>query len=244
MPVDQAVHLTLFWVIDTQLPLLNRICSYFGDFSQSTACNATRFEEFSSTLLDKLWYTYSYIYKPASTTVPDIQCKFKSLHTSPFWLLAILKPPTLFISIPLCTTSSTLLLLAFLESTVPSFPPLLWTLFVIFFLSPVGTVMLLRLELSSGTVTLLQLELYCCTTNIFWLQRLTLLSYYTLLSSSTYTASVTDILQLQQLKLLSCGTCTTSDMSNIVQAIVATILINIINNPHIIDHGSLVCLCL
>ena len=32
-----------------------------GDFSQSVACIATRFEECSSTLLDKLWYLYSYI---------------------------------------------------------------------------------------------------------------------------------------------------------------------------------------
>ena len=49
--------------IDTQLPLLNFICSYFENFSQSTAYIATRFGECSLTSLDKLWYTYSYIYK-------------------------------------------------------------------------------------------------------------------------------------------------------------------------------------
>ena len=37
-----------------QLSLLNRICSYFGSFSQSTACNATRFGDCSYTLLDRL----------------------------------------------------------------------------------------------------------------------------------------------------------------------------------------------
>ena len=35
---------------------------YFHGFSLSTACIATRFGECSSTLLDKLWYLYSYIY--------------------------------------------------------------------------------------------------------------------------------------------------------------------------------------
>ena len=97
----------------------------FGCFSQSTACIATRFGECSSTLLDKLWYTYSYIYKPTpvvvhgdnvlgSPTSPAIHCELESLHASPFRLLAILKPTTPFISIPLCTTSSTSHLLAFL----------------------------------------------------------------------------------------------------------------------------------
>ena len=58
--------------IDSQLPLLNWICSYFGNFSQSTACNATRFGECSSTLLDRLWYTYSYIYHRASSNTTTI----------------------------------------------------------------------------------------------------------------------------------------------------------------------------
>ena len=124
----------------SDLDFNERLAIGVGDFSQSIACIATRFGECSSTSLDKLWYTYSYIYKPTSTTVPDIRYKFESLHASPFWLLAILKTSTSFISIPLCTTSSTLHLLAFLESTVPSFPPFLWTLYVIFFLSPIGTV--------------------------------------------------------------------------------------------------------
>ena len=42
--------------------LLDRFCFSWYGFSQSTACNVTRFGECSSTLLDKLWYTYSYIY--------------------------------------------------------------------------------------------------------------------------------------------------------------------------------------
>ena len=77
---------------------------------------------------------------PKSTTRPDIQYKFKSPHASPFWLLAILKPTISIISIHLCTTSSTLHLLAFLESTVPSFSSPLRTFFVIFFFSPVDVV--------------------------------------------------------------------------------------------------------
>ena len=127
----------------------------------------------------------------ASTTRPDIRYEFEPLHASPFRLLAILKPTTPFISIPLCTTSSTSHLLAFLESTVPSFPPLSWTLFVIFFLSSVGTVAhdadfhltLLRLKSSYGT----------CTVNILRLRRLKILrsKRLKLISNSTYTASGT-----------------------------------------------------
>ena len=37
--------------------------TYFDDVSQSTGCIASRFWEIVSTLLNKLWYTYSYIYK-------------------------------------------------------------------------------------------------------------------------------------------------------------------------------------
>ena len=251
---------------NSQLPAMNWFCSYFGNFSQSTACNAVGFGECSSTLLDKLWYTYSYIYKPTtticygiyiffnsqhtgpfrllpcvkhtttpsasspffptrsfttrstlqllillesaftpslsvtsgtffvnffrsiiflylvgvdnedndlkSTTRPDIQYEFESLHASPFWLLALLKPTTPIISIPLCTTSSTLHLLAFSESTVPSLPLPLWAFFVIFFLSPVGPVTLLRLISSSGIYA----------THVLRSARLTLLSY----STTTY----------------------------------------------------------
>ena len=58
--------------IDSQLPPLNWICSYFGDFSQCTACSATRFRECSSTLLDKLWYLYLYIYNRASSNTTII----------------------------------------------------------------------------------------------------------------------------------------------------------------------------
>jgi len=154
--------------------------SSYEYYSHALACIATSSRECGlfTTSLDTLWYVYSYIYSqlssnattimfllffvavilmpttdtpPTSTTVPNIRYEFESLHASPFWLLALLKPTTPFISIPLCTTSSTLHLLAFLASTVPSLPPPSWTLFVIFFLSPIGTVTLLRLELSFGT---------------------------------------------------------------------------------------------
>ena len=126
-----------------------------------------------------------------------------------------------------------------------------WTLFVIFFLSPVGTVTLLRLELSCGT------------THLFWLQQHKLLSY------STCNASVTDILRLQRLMtVLSYGT-----KSNTIQQIVTSIyesttlykisqhdnnidmkikhggndgkLIMLPNTPlHIIDHRSVLYLIL
>ena len=80
----ETLFLITFGESATKLPPLNWIYSYFGDFSQSTACNATRFRECSLTSLDKLWYTYSYIYQPKSTTVPNIRYKFESLHASPF----------------------------------------------------------------------------------------------------------------------------------------------------------------
>ena len=99
---------------------------------------------------------------PESTTEPTIRYEFESLHASPFRLLETLKLTTPFISVLFCTTGGTLHLLAFLESTVPSFPPLLWTLFVIFFLSLVGTVAhdadfllpLLRLKSSYNTTNI------------------------------------------------------------------------------------------
>ena len=224
------------------LQLLIQVYFSFGDFSQSITCITTRFGECSSILLDKLWYNYSYIYKPTTTTIqygiyrflnarhaspfqllssfkhatpsaltplfntssfttcnvlqlsillesasassfsitlsaffvnfvqstiylylanvdnednkfnsttkPDLRYKSELLNASLFQLLAILKPTTSFISILLYTTNSILHLLAFLESTIPSFPPPLWLLFVIFFLYPVSTVTLLRLVLS------------------------------------------------------------------------------------------------
>ena len=41
-------------------------------FSQSNACIATRFEECSLTMLDRLWYLYSYIYNQVSSNTPTI----------------------------------------------------------------------------------------------------------------------------------------------------------------------------
>mmetsp|Transcript_32062 Transcript_32062/g.32470 ORF Transcript_32062/g.32470 Transcript_32062/m.32470 type:complete len:177 (-) Transcript_32062:648-1178(-) len=55
-----------------QLPSLNWMCSYFGNFSQSTACIATRFGECSCSLLDRLWYLYSYIYRRVSSNTTTI----------------------------------------------------------------------------------------------------------------------------------------------------------------------------
>ena len=48
---------------DIKKPLPNLICSYFEYFSQSTAYITTRSGESSLTLLNKLWYTYSCIYR-------------------------------------------------------------------------------------------------------------------------------------------------------------------------------------
>ena len=54
----------------------------FDDFSQSTACIANRSGECSSTLLDKLWYTYSYIYKTTTTICYRIYIFLNSRHKS------------------------------------------------------------------------------------------------------------------------------------------------------------------
>ena len=100
--------LPVYGRLDLQLTPLTWICSYFGYCSQSTTCNATRFGECSSTLLDKLWYTYSCIYKPTTTTIHyGIYIFFNSRHTGPFWLLPCVKyttPPST--STPLFTTLS------------------------------------------------------------------------------------------------------------------------------------------
>ena len=56
----------------SQPMLLNQIYHYFGHFSWSTACNMIRFRECSLTLLDKLWYLYSYIYKSISSNTTTI----------------------------------------------------------------------------------------------------------------------------------------------------------------------------
>ena len=128
-------------------------------------------------MLDRLWYLYSYIYRPltidnedndsASTTKPDIRYEFKSLHASLFRFLVILKYTTPSISMTLCTTSTTLHLLAFLESTVPLFSPPSCTLFVIFFLSPVGAIMLLRFELSYSTMNIVRSNLFLSPVSAF-----------------------------------------------------------------------------
>ena len=80
---------------------------YVGYFSQSNACIATRFRECSSTLLHKLWYTYSYIYKPTTTICFGIYTFLNSHHTGPFRLLPCVKHTTTpSTSTPLFTTSS------------------------------------------------------------------------------------------------------------------------------------------
>ena len=51
---------------------LIRIYFGFNYFSQSIDCTATRFGECSTTLLDKLWYLYSYIYDCVSSSTTTI----------------------------------------------------------------------------------------------------------------------------------------------------------------------------
>ena len=76
--------------IDSQLPMMNRICSYFEYCSQSTACIATSCGECGLyTSLDKLWYTYSYIYKRVSSITTTIIVPFFLL-----FLVAVLLMPT------------------------------------------------------------------------------------------------------------------------------------------------------
>ena len=80
---------------------------YVGNFSQSTTCIITRRGECSSTLLHKLWYTYSYIYKPTTTICYGIYVFLNSQHTGTFWLLPCVEhTTTTSASIPLFTTSS------------------------------------------------------------------------------------------------------------------------------------------
>ena len=122
---------------------LNQIYSYFGDFSQFTACNAIRFGECSSTSLDKLWYAYSYIYRPTGRRQqPSIQYRIftyflNSQNASPSWLLTIsnhASPSSL--STSLSTTSSILQLSIFLKFCYGPFLPFtLSTFFENFFLS-------------------------------------------------------------------------------------------------------------
>ena len=47
---------------DNDLNFNERLTIGEHDFSQSITCIITRFRESRSTLLDKLWYLYSYIY--------------------------------------------------------------------------------------------------------------------------------------------------------------------------------------
>ena len=138
---------------DIKQPLLDWIYYYFGDFSQSTACISTRFRESSSTLLDKFWYTYSYIYKlwstysyiyKPTTTIWYRICTFlNSQHTSLFRLLSSFKLATTSASTPLFTISSftthnTLQLLVLFESASASFLPItLSTSFVDFIQSTI-----------------------------------------------------------------------------------------------------------
>jgi len=119
---------------------LDRFYSYFDAFSQSTACIATGFGECSSTLLDKLWYLYSYIYKPTTTTVQYGISRFLiSRHTSPFRLSTILNyASTSSSTTPLSTTSSILQSSTFLKSCYnPSLSITSSTLFVNFIKSTI-----------------------------------------------------------------------------------------------------------
>ena len=65
LPTD-SIRKSAKGVVIESVRLLNWLCSKLGYFSQSTACITTRFRECSLTLLDKLWYLYSYIYKPTT----------------------------------------------------------------------------------------------------------------------------------------------------------------------------------
>ena len=130
-----------------QLPSMNWVCSYFEGFSQSTTCNAIRFGECSLTLLDRLWYLYSYIYKPLTTICYGIYIFLNSRHTGPIRLLPSVKPTTTpSASLPLfttrsfttssSTTRSTLQLSILLESTsAPSLSITLGPFFVNFITS-------------------------------------------------------------------------------------------------------------
>ena len=130
-----------------QLPLMNWGCSYFEGFSQSTACNTIRSGECSSTSLDRLWYLYSYIYKPTPTICYGIYIFLNSRHTGPIRLLPSVKHTTTpSASLPLfttrsfttssSTTRSTLQLSILLESTsAPSLSITLGPFFVNFITS-------------------------------------------------------------------------------------------------------------
>ena len=67
---------------------LDWLCSYFGCYSQSIACIATRFGECSTTSLDRLWYLYSYIYKLFSSTTTTL------ISTILFLLVVVILMPT------------------------------------------------------------------------------------------------------------------------------------------------------
>ena len=60
-----------------------------GGFSQSTAYIATRFRECSLTMLDRLWYLYSYIYNQVSSNTSTI-----IIPILLFFVVVILMPPT------------------------------------------------------------------------------------------------------------------------------------------------------
>ena len=76
-----------------KLRSLNRLCSYFGCFSQSIACIVTRFGECSTTSLDKLWYLYSYIYRFISSNTTTIRTRLL-LFVVVVILMTTTNPPT------------------------------------------------------------------------------------------------------------------------------------------------------
>ena len=89
---------------DHTVALLN---TTFGCFSQSTACITTRFGECSTTLLEKLWYLYSYIYHQASSSSTIV-----IIPILLFLVVALLMP-----SAALPTTSSIVSLSPFISQT-------------------------------------------------------------------------------------------------------------------------------
>ena len=91
-PLQQLLHLSPYQFViastgNNKQPLIG-ICFSFIDFSKSTACNVIRFRECSLTLLDKLWYLYSHIYKRIPLNATTI------VFTLLFFIVVILMPNT------------------------------------------------------------------------------------------------------------------------------------------------------
>ena len=57
---------------DIQQPRLDLMYYYIGNFSQSMVCITTKFGKCSLTMLHKLWYLYSYIYKSVLSNTTTI----------------------------------------------------------------------------------------------------------------------------------------------------------------------------